>query len=211
MATVSAMKRPVLTASSRAASVFSAPARRTFINAQKPIKLRSSCASIRPSTQKSELRQPFRRPYADLVSAPTKRRGWSFFRWTWRLTYLSFIGGTAYLFYNIYTLRTPKEQFAPDPAKKTLVILGTFNLLIHSTVIDLFQVLVGARSLCSKSSTRKTTMSSSSLPATFSSSRLSYHHVPPAPSSTDRSWSLYAIYSGTRTRRSSTMKQTLRR
>lgn len=194
MATVSAMKRPVLTASNRAASVFSAPARRTFISAQKPIKLRSSCISIRPSSQKSELRQPFRRSYADIVSPPTKRRGRSFFRWTWRLTYLSFIGGTAYLFYNIYTLRTPKEQFAPDPAKKTLVILGTFVLLIHSTVIDLLQVLVGARSLCSKSSTRKTTMSSSSLPATFSFSRLFYRHAPRAPLSTDRSWSLYAIY-----------------
>ncbi|MCJ1388158.1 NADH:ubiquinone oxidoreductase [Xylographa bjoerkii] len=38
---------------------------------------------------------------------------------------MSAIGGTAYLAYNIYTLRTPQEQFDPDPSKKTLVILGT--------------------------------------------------------------------------------------
>lgn len=188
------MKRPVLTASSRAALVFSAPARRSLVNASKPAKLRSFGASIRPSSRTPELRQSFRRSYADLVSPPTKRRGRSFFRWTWRLTYLSFIGGTAYLFYHIYTLRTPKEQFAPDPAKKTLVILGTLNLLIYPTAIDLVQVLVGAQFLCSKSSTRKTTMSSSFRPVTFSFLHLFYPHVPPAPSSIDRSWSLYAIY-----------------
>lgn len=38
---------------------------------------------------------------------------------------MSAIGGAAYLGYIIYALRTPPEQFQPDPNKKTLVILGT--------------------------------------------------------------------------------------
>ena len=67
----------------------------------------------------------FRRAYADLAPSPvTKRRGRGFFRWTWRLTYLSAMGGTAWLGYSIYLLRTPQEQFDPDPGKKTLVVLG---------------------------------------------------------------------------------------
>ena len=184
----------MLTASSRAVSVFSAPARRTFTTAQKPTKLRSSYAAIRPSFRKLELQQSFRRSYADAISQPTKRRGRGFFRWTWRLTYLSFIGGTAYLFYNIYSLRTPNEQYPPDPTKKTLVILGILTPSDQSIAIDRSQVLVGDRSLSSRSLIRKTTTSSSSLPVISSSLRLFYRHVRQAPSSTDRSWSPYGVY-----------------
>lgn len=38
---------------------------------------------------------------------------------------MSVIGGAAYLAYVVYDLRTPPDQFEPDPTKKTLVILGT--------------------------------------------------------------------------------------
>lgn len=38
--------------------------------------------------------------------------------------YLSALGGIGWLSYSIYQLRTPNEQFEPDPSKKTLVILG---------------------------------------------------------------------------------------
>ena len=67
-----------------------------------------------------------RRSYADAVSPPTKRRGRGFFRWTWRLTYLSALGGIGYLAYGIYLLRTPHEQLEADPSKKKLVILGSY-------------------------------------------------------------------------------------
>lgn len=143
---MSAMRRPIFTACSKTASVFSAPARRTFANAQKPDKLRSSCVAARPSSRRPELQYSFRRSYADAVSPTTSRRGRGFLRWTWRLTYLSFIGGAAYLFYNIYTIRTPHEQFAPDPAKKTLVILGMSAASTNTAVIDSLQAPVGAQS-----------------------------------------------------------------
>ncbi len=45
-------------------------------------------------------------------------------RWTWRLTYLSIIGGIAYVSYGVYLDRHPTPQADPDPSKKTLVILG---------------------------------------------------------------------------------------
>ncbi|MCJ1338875.1 NADH:ubiquinone oxidoreductase [Bachmanniomyces sp. S44760] len=85
---------------------------------------------VRPyarDTTKSAFSKPafqsaFRRSYAEQIS---KRRGRGFFRWTWRLTYLSALGGIGWLSYTIYSLRTPQEQAEPDPSKKTLVILGT--------------------------------------------------------------------------------------
>ena len=82
----------------------------------------------RPTLHPPVLQQPFRRSYADTVAPKTKRRGRRFLRWTWRLTYLSAIGGIAYVGYGIYLLRTPQEQSEPDPTKKTLVILGTSYL-----------------------------------------------------------------------------------
>jgi NADH:ubiquinone reductase (non-electrogenic) len=52
------------------------------------------------------------------------RRRFRWFRWLWRLTYLSAIAGTGYLAYGVYELRNPDEQVEPDPSKKNLVILG---------------------------------------------------------------------------------------
>jgi NADH:ubiquinone reductase (non-electrogenic) len=40
------------------------------------------------------------------------------------LTYLSAIGGVAYMVYGVYDLRHPDDQFEPDPTKQNLVILG---------------------------------------------------------------------------------------
>lgn len=45
-------------------------------------------------------------------------------RWTWRLTYLSVLGGIAYVGWAVYEDRHPEEQVEADPTKKTLVILG---------------------------------------------------------------------------------------
>lgn len=193
-AAMSAMRRPLLTTASRASAIISAPARRTFINAQRPSKLRISTSSLRQSFPRPQLQQSFRRSYADAVSQPIKRRGRGFLRWTWRLTYLSVIGGTAYLFYNIYSLRTPNDQEAPDPSKKTLVILGESAVQTLFAIIDKIQALVGARFLSSRSSTQKTTMSSSFHLVTSSSSRRFFRHVRQAQSSTDPSWSPYGVY-----------------
>jgi NADH:ubiquinone reductase (non-electrogenic) len=73
------------------------------------------------------VQRSFRRAYAN--PAPTqapaqKPRRFRFFRFLWRLTYLSTIGGAAYLAYGVWDLRHPDEQFQPDPSKKNLVILG---------------------------------------------------------------------------------------
>ncbi|KAF2486130.1 pyridine nucleotide-disulfide oxidoreductase-domain-containing protein [Neohortaea acidophila] len=91
-------------------------------------------ASLRNEQKRSTIRTPtasfqqtFKRAYADqpIVAQKTKRRSWSFFRWTWRLTYLSAVGGLFYTGYNIYKSKYPPDQDPPDPNKKTLVILGT--------------------------------------------------------------------------------------
>jgi NADH:ubiquinone reductase (non-electrogenic) len=47
-----------------------------------------------------------------------------FGRWTWRLTYISVLGGLAYGAYGLHVLRHPNDQEPPDPSKKTLVVLG---------------------------------------------------------------------------------------
>ncbi|KAF2140544.1 uncharacterized protein K452DRAFT_230359 [Aplosporella prunicola CBS 121167] len=69
------------------------------------------------------------RTYADSVSPETKAKvkkgGFRFFRWTWRLTYLSALAGVGYTSYVVYQMRNPADQPDPDPSKKTLVILGT--------------------------------------------------------------------------------------
>jgi NADH:ubiquinone reductase (non-electrogenic) len=79
--------------------------------------------SPRATFNKSYLRQSFRRTYADAAPVP-KRRRFRWFRWLWRLTYLSAIAGTGYLAYGVYELRHPDDQAVPDPTKKNLVILG---------------------------------------------------------------------------------------
>ncbi|MCJ1238466.1 NADH:ubiquinone oxidoreductase [Varicellaria rhodocarpa] len=111
----------------RATSNLSVAGRRTLTTFQQPHKLTTSRTVNRLSHSRLTLPHSFRRPYADAptISPVTKRRGRGFFRWTWRLTYLSVLGGTGWLAYNIYLLRTPQEQFEPDASKKTLVILGT--------------------------------------------------------------------------------------
>lgn len=118
--------RPLLMQASRSAAPgLNATARRSLTTAHRPANIQLPCALIRPTLSKPFLQHSFRRSYADLKIPPkTKRRGRGFFRWTWRLTYLSAIGGLGYLAYNIYTLRTPTEQLEADSTKKTLVILG---------------------------------------------------------------------------------------
>lgn len=80
------------------------------------------------------LQQSFRRAYASetnqapaavLSPTPKPKRRFRFFRWTWRLIYLSALGGTGYLVYQIWEQRHPADQVEPDPSKKNLVILGT--------------------------------------------------------------------------------------
>ncbi|RDW88718.1 putative alternative NADH-dehydrogenase NDH2 [Coleophoma cylindrospora] len=86
--------------------------------------LTRSQLSSRITSNKSQFQQTFRRTYADVAPAKKPKR-FRFFRYAWRLTYLSAIAGTAYLAYGVYELRHPDDQFLPDPTKKNLVILGT--------------------------------------------------------------------------------------
>jgi len=122
------------------------------------------------------------RHYADAPAsgaAPKKPRRFRTLRWIWRLTYLSVLGGIGYVGYGVYLDRHPGPQSQPDPSKKTLVILGTYQELSgrpvggagELTTDGLPQEPGGAPSLSSRSSTRRTTMSWSSPPATTFSSR----------------------------------------
>lgn len=89
----------------------------------------TSSRNILTRAARPSLHQSFRRGYADINTPPivkkAKRFGWV--KFIWRTTYLSAIGGVAYLSYGVWQLRHPDEQFEPDPTKKNLVILG-----IHS-------------------------------------------------------------------------------
>ena len=109
-------------------------AKRSFTTAHQPLhQLRSTRFAVQ--IPKQRLRQSFRRGYADgpAVSAPVKkRRTWAFLRWTWRLTYLSAIGGFVYVGYGIYVNRNPADQHDPDPKKKTLVVLGMTSAMAPS-------------------------------------------------------------------------------
>lgn len=97
--------------------------------------VRQGPAPKRPITaqiQRSALRQPFRRQYADsaapqAILSPTAKpkKRWGFFRTLWRITYISLLGGLGYVAYTIYDLKHPNDQFEPDPSKKTLVVLGS--------------------------------------------------------------------------------------
>ena len=89
-----------------------------------------SCAVQIP---KQSLQPTFRRGYADqpIVKEKTKRRSRGFFRWTWRLFYLSAIGGLIWTGYGVYQGKHPADQEEPDPKKKTLVVLG-----MHAQDID---------------------------------------------------------------------------
>ncbi|KPI38115.1 External alternative NADH-ubiquinone oxido, mitochondrial [Cyphellophora attinorum] len=84
----------------------------------------------RVALPRASFQQSFRRSYADapqvqLSPGPKPKKRFRFLRWLWRITYLSLIGGTAYVGYQIWDIRNPNEQFEPDPTKKTLVVLGT--------------------------------------------------------------------------------------
>ena len=107
----------ITTAVQRSLSTYSAPTR---------ISHHPSVPIRKPALQ-STLRPSFQRSYAEVVTPKTKRRGRGILRWTWRLTYLSAIGSIIYLGYTIYDDQIPTEQVAPDPTKKTLVILGLAN------------------------------------------------------------------------------------
>jgi len=111
----------------KAANGFAATSRRAYSAHPKSALFQSSRATIRPSFSRQPPQQLARRSYADAMSPVTKRRGRRFFRWTWRLTYVSAIGGLGWLGYSIWHQRTPHEQFDPDPSKKTLVILGMLS------------------------------------------------------------------------------------
>ncbi|CAK4032097.1 External alternative NADH-ubiquinone oxidoreductase, mitochondrial [Lecanosticta acicola] len=84
-------------------------------------------ASNQTPLSHQQLRAGFRRGVADKLpdQKQVKRGARGFFRWAWRLTYLSVLGGLGYAAYGIYVNRNPAEQQEPDPTKKTLVVLGT--------------------------------------------------------------------------------------
>src|SRR5277367_4042087 len=90
----------------------------------------STLRTARPSFISSpQLQLSFRRAYADAPTAklsptPKPKKKFRFFRFLWRATYLSTLGGLAYLTYTIYDAKHPPDQIDPDPSKKTLVILG---------------------------------------------------------------------------------------
>lgn len=62
--------------------------------------------------------------------APKPKKGFSFIRWTWRLTLLTGLGLTGVLGYSIFNWRHPTDQLPPDPNKKTLVVLGMYIIII---------------------------------------------------------------------------------
>lgn len=81
----------------------------------------------RPVQQQIALRQAVR--HQSTGPTPKKPKRFRLLRWTWRLTYLSAIGGLGYVGYGIYETRNPADQPPPDPSKKTLVVLGEFALM----------------------------------------------------------------------------------
>ncbi|MCJ1314001.1 NADH:ubiquinone oxidoreductase [Agyrium rufum] len=102
--------------------------RRTYISSRSA-RSTLSLAAPRPSTnvalRNASLRQSFRRSYADAAPIKQIKKRAGIFRWIWRLTYISILGGTGYMAYTIYDSTNPGEQINPDPSKKTLVVLGT--------------------------------------------------------------------------------------
>ena len=97
------------------------PSSTTPLHAQQPSP-RAVAKKHALSCQQVQLRAQFRRGFAD--AKKVKKGTWGFLKWTWRLTYLSVLGGLAYTAYGIYVNRNPADQQEPDPNKKTLVVLG---------------------------------------------------------------------------------------
>lgn len=81
--------------------------------------------------QRKSIVDACRRGYADqapVKELPKKKKRAGVLRWTWRLTYMSAIGLLGWTAYGIYLNRNPVEQPEPDPSKKTLVVLGEFDV-----------------------------------------------------------------------------------
>ena len=107
-----------------------APLSRAFTTSSRRALIARPRAFARPTFNKVQLRQSFKRHQSSESGQTVKpQRGTirTLFLWTWRLTYLSAIGGLAYVGYGVWQLRHPVEQLPPDPNKKTLVILGKFD------------------------------------------------------------------------------------
>ena len=108
----------------------------------------------RPVSHQIALRQTIRQQSTDASKPPVlPKKRFRFLRWTWRISYLSAIAGAAYVGYGIWEMRNPEDQPAPDPKKKTLVVLGALPGLarIHalcSPLTDALQALAGAPSPC---------------------------------------------------------------
>lgn len=126
MATKQAMQPLQRSLCSRSTSTLSLTANLRTLNTRPITTLHKARAHVKPAVPRYVLQQSFRRSYADAIPPKTKRKGRSVLRWTWRVTYLSAIGGLVYIGYGIYVLRSPPEQLEPDPTKKNLVILGAF-------------------------------------------------------------------------------------
>lgn len=75
-------------------------------------------------TSTRALARQWQRGYADEAAPKRVGKVRRTFRWLWRLTYLSILGGAGYVVYMVWLDRHPEEQSPPDPSKKTLVILG---------------------------------------------------------------------------------------
>jgi len=87
---------------------------------------------------KPQLTQSFRRGIASGATIPgpkPKKKRFRIIRNAWRLSLgLTFLGA-GWLAYSIYETRFPQEQIEPDPAKKTLVILGMFSTRVTTTTL----------------------------------------------------------------------------
>ncbi|KAI0999378.1 External alternative NADH-ubiquinone oxidoreductase [Podosphaera aphanis] len=118
--------RSISRISSAPLNVLCATARSAHLTPQRSglTRLRPVTSSI--SNRNQTLSSRTRRTYA-VEAAPVSKKPKRFkpFKFLWRLSYLSAIGGIIYLGYNVYDLRNPGDQYVPDPSKKTLVILGT--------------------------------------------------------------------------------------
>jgi len=102
---------------SRAFSSFT-PARQIIFTRPLPQAIAS------PVFRQAQLTHAFRRHQSSQASKPQRGVLRTILVWTWRITYLSALGGIAYLGYGIWIMRNPADQEEPDPKKKTLVILG---------------------------------------------------------------------------------------
>lgn len=119
---------------------FQHAAKRGFSNAARTSQLvgqiqRNPLRKNQIQLPRQRLQQGFRRSYADeagAVAGPAKapKRRFRFLRWTWRITYLSALAGLAYTGYGVWAGKNPPVQDAPDPKKKTLVVLGMKTLTL---------------------------------------------------------------------------------